>query len=136
MDPLANKERTLDAVAAFNRGDIDAYLASYSPDVVIHGLPAPLPPTRDGHRLFVEALRIGLPDVIASIHQIVLRDDLVALRMTYTGTHEGVLRGVPATGRRLEWEGMTFRRYGADGLTVERWLLGDTMSLIAQLEGA
>ena len=31
MDPQRNKERTLDAVAALNRGDVEGYLAIYAP---------------------------------------------------------------------------------------------------------
>jgi hypothetical protein len=31
---------------------------------------------------------------------------------------------------------MTFRRFRPDALTVERWILGDTLSLVAQLEAS
>jgi steroid delta-isomerase-like uncharacterized protein len=136
MDPQVNKAKTVEAVDAFNRGDIEAYLASYATDVVIHGLPSSLPPTLDGHRRFVEGLRSGLPDVAVVIHELVAENDLVALRMTYTGTHLGPLRGIAPSGRHVSWDGMTFRRFRPDALTVERWILGDTLSLVAQLEAS
>ena len=50
MDPQRNKERTLDAVAALNRGDVEGYLAIYAPGAVVHGLPEHVTPDAAGHR--------------------------------------------------------------------------------------
>ena len=50
MDPQRNKERTLDAVAALNRGDVEGYLAIYAPGAVVHGLPEHVTPDASGHR--------------------------------------------------------------------------------------
>lgn len=136
MDPRAYTERTMEAVEAFNRGDMDAYLASYAPELIIHGLPAPLPPTLEGHRHVVETLRSAVPDVRVNVHEIVADGDIVALRTTFSGTHSGELQGIPATGRHVEWDGMMFLRYRDDGLTVERWMVGDTLSLLAQIQSA
>jgi steroid delta-isomerase-like uncharacterized protein len=133
MGAAENKQRVEEAVAAFNRGDLDTYLASYSDDAVIHGLPGDFPPTLAGHRQYLTTMRRGLPDMRAEIDDMVAEDDRVAIRMTYHGTHRGELRGVPATGRRLEWQAMTFRRFDENGRTVERWILGDTAALLRQL---
>ena len=133
MDAERNKQVTRDAVAAFNAGDLDRYLASYSPDAVIHGLPEHLEPNLTGHREFLTSTRRALPDFTSTIEDIIAEGDLVAVRMTYTGTHEGTFRGVPPTGRQLRWDAMTFRRFNDDGLTVERWILGDSISLLQQL---
>ena len=51
--------------------------------------------------------------------------DLLAARVTYTGTHEGTMRGVAPTGRVLTWSAMTFRRFDEEGGVVERWIIGD-----------
>ena len=50
MDAQLNKARTLDAVNALNRGDLDGYLAIYAPGAVVHGLPDHVSPGVDGHR--------------------------------------------------------------------------------------
>ena len=59
--------------------------------------------------------------------------DLLAARVTYTGTHEGTMRGVAPTGRVLTWDAMTFRRFDEEGRVVERWIIGDDLALLHQL---
>ncbi|EWT00710.1 ester cyclase [Intrasporangium oryzae NRRL B-24470] len=133
MDAELNRRNTLDAVDAFNAGDLDRYLASYAPYAVIHGLPEHLPPTVAGHREFLTAMRAALPDFKAEVHTLIVENDTSAARLTYTGTHRGVLQGVPPTGRRLRWDAMNFRRFNDEGLTVERWILNDNIALLHQL---
>jgi predicted ester cyclase len=133
MDPAGNKQRVINAVEAFNSGDLDAYLSSYAANAVIHGLPPHLEPNLTGHREYLTSVRAGLPDFRATIDDIIAEADLVAVRMTYHGTHLGPLMDVAATGRQVRWQAMTFRRCGADGLTVERWIQGDTLGLLTQL---
>ena len=65
MYPQRNKERTLEAVAALNRGDVDGYLAIYAPDAVVHGLPEHVTPDVAGHREVLEEMRRALPDLRA-----------------------------------------------------------------------
>ena len=133
MDPVENTKRTMLALEAFNRGDLEEYLTSYADDAVIHGLPAGYEPNVTGHRAFLTGLRRGLPDLRVIVDDIISEGDRVAVRLRYRGTHLGELRGVAPTGRQIEWAGMTFRRFGPDGLTVERWVLGDTLALLGQL---
>jgi hypothetical protein len=61
--PDENRQRILDAVGAFNRGDLERYLSSYAGDAVIHGLPGAVDPSPTGLRSSLEALRAGLPDL-------------------------------------------------------------------------
>jgi len=53
--------------------------------------------------------------------------------MRYRGMHRGELFGAAPTERTIEWDGLTMRRLGSDGLTVERWIRNDTAGLLAQL---
>ena len=93
MDPQRNKERTLDAVAALNRGDVEGYLAIYAPGAVVHGLPEHVTPDAAGHRDVLTDIRRALPDFRAEVAAVVAEGDLLAARVTYTGTHEGTMRG-------------------------------------------
>jgi len=52
----------MEALEAFNRGDLDTYIQSYAEDAVIHGLPPDVDPSPAGLRSFLEQLRTGLPD--------------------------------------------------------------------------
>ena len=133
MDPQRNKQRTLDAVAALNRGDLEGYLAIYAPGAVVHGLPDHLAPDVAGHREFLTEIRGSLPDFRAEVEAVAADGDLVAARITYSGRHLGTLRGVPPTGKVLTWEAMTFRRYDDEGRVVERWIVTDNLSLLHQL---
>lgn len=133
MDAERNRQNTLDAIAAFNAGDLDRYLASYAPDAVIHGLPEHVGPNLAGHREFLASMREALPDVTSTVDDIIASGDLVATRHTYRGTHEGVLHGARPTGRMLEWSAMTFRRFNDAGLATERWIVSDDLGLLRQL---
>ena len=133
MDPSRNKERTLDAVAALNRGDLDGYLAIYAPGAVVHGLPDHVTPDAEGHREVLTDTRRSLPDFTAEVEAVVAEGDLLAARITYTGTHEGVLSGAAPTGRVITWDAMTFRRFDEEGQVVERWIIGDDIGLLHQL---
>ena len=133
MDPQRNKERTLNAVAALNRGDVEGYLAIYAPGAVVHGLPEHVTPDASGHRAVLTDIRRALPDFRADVDAVVAEDDLLAARITSTGTHEGVLSGAAPTGRVITWDAMTFRRFDEEGQVVERWIIGDDIGLLHQL---
>jgi predicted ester cyclase len=52
----------------------------------------------------------------------------VVTRMTWSGTHEGELRRIAATGKRVSYEGAGFFTVAA-GLITEAWIVGDTHKL-------
>jgi predicted ester cyclase len=133
MDPSRNKDVTIDAVAALNRGDLDGYLSIYAPGAVVHGLPDHVTPDAQGHREVLADIRRSLPDFRAQVEAVVAEGDLLAARITYSGTHLGTMRGVAPTGRVLSWEAMTFRRYDDESRVVERWIVGDNLGLLHQL---
>jgi predicted ester cyclase len=88
----------------------------------------------DEHRLSPEGAGVGLgpggmaeafaslhaefPDVRAEIESIVAEGDLVAVRLTFRGTHA-------ATGRPTAWPEMVFTRF-VRGKAVESWEVVDT----------
>ena len=55
------------------------------------------------------------------------------VRVRCRGTHRGALSGLPATGRRITYEGAA-RFETRDGRIADIWLLGDPHSLVRQLE--
>jgi steroid delta-isomerase-like uncharacterized protein len=80
------------------------------------------------------ALRAAFPDLAVTIEALVAEGDLVAVRGTWRGTHQGEFRGVPPIGRRIEWTGMAFWRV-AGGQIRESWGLIDLPTLLRQLQG-
>jgi steroid delta-isomerase-like uncharacterized protein len=78
------------------------------------------------------AFRGALPDIEATLQEVVAQDDEVAVRYTLTGTHEGPFAGVEATGKRVTRSGLASFRV-ADGRLAEGWGCADTLGLLQHL---
>jgi predicted ester cyclase len=63
---------------------------------------------------------------------LVAEGDLVAGPWRATGTHQGELMGIPATGKPISISGMGMDRV-VDGKIVESWGNWDAMGMMAQL---
>src|SRR5919205_4541678 len=71
----------------------------------------------DGHWEIVEMLSAG---------------DRVVVRWTGSGTHNGELNGIPATGRQIRVDAITIHRL-ADNRIAETWEVWDTLGLLQQI---
>lgn len=71
-------------------------------------------------------------DVHLEILEMVETDGLVTLRYTLTGTNDGDLFGLPATGKSFHVENCTLLRV-VDGKVKETFRYSDTMGLMTQL---
>ena len=114
---------------AYRPAAIERQIAS---DFVDHDSPEIVGP--NGVKAHIKALRTAFPDLSVTIEDMVAEGDLVAVRGTWRGTHQGEFRGVPAIGRRIEFGGMVFWRVGG-GQIRERWGLIDLPALMRQLQG-
>ena len=131
-DPTQPEQVVHDYVAWVN-GDsskIDALAESvdvYNPglsDGEVHG--------RAAYDSYVQELRTGLPDFHFTEDMIVSRGDVVIVEFTITGTHDGELKGIPPTGRKLELRGMEKFRV-VDGKIQEMYAYFDTQEIPEQL---
>ena len=77
-------------------------------------------------------LRTAFPDLHFEIEELVAEGDVVAGRLTMSGTHEGPLMGTPPTGRSVRQEHMHFVRF-EDGKAVEHWGVRDDLVMMQQL---
>jgi predicted ester cyclase len=59
--------------------------------------------------------------------------DKVAARVRVTGTNEGELMGMPASGRSVSVQVIDIIRFGDDGLVHEHWGVFDMMGMMQQL---
>lgn len=127
------KTAVLQTVAHFNDpATRDRYLASYAPDVRLHGFPPDMPANRDGLTGFYQMLWAAFPDFELTIEGVIAEADTAAVRFRWAGTHLGEFMGLPATGVLVRGEGITLMRY-ADGLIAERWQAMDMLGVMAQL---
>jgi len=118
---------------AVNAQDEARILDLVSTDYVEHGGPAAQPPGRDGLLWFVRFATSAFPDLTATVDGTVAEGDVVAVRLTVTGTHEGPIFGREPTGLSVAFSGMDFLRV-ADDRIVERWTLRDFRGLLEQLD--
>lgn len=115
---------------AFNDADYATVEKVIAPDFTDHhpgfaidGIDSYLDALRDAHATL--AIHGELLDILES-------GDKVVTRVRLTGTHQGTVLGVEATGRSVVWETTEIWR-AADGAFVERWATDDLLGLKAQL---
>ncbi len=87
----------------------------------------------EGLKQTIGAFRAGYPDLSFIVDDTIAQGDLVAMRWTASGTHEGELMGIPATGLRTTTTGISVARFDADGKIVEEWSTWDVLGLMQQL---
>ena len=69
-------------------------------------------------RQVMEGFRSAFPDSDLCIEEEIAEDDKVVIRWNFSGTHQGNLLGIPATGKKVSWTGITIYRI-VDGKVEE-----------------
>lgn len=80
----------------------------------------------------VDGFRAGFSDLYAEITSEVAQGDRVAPTLVMTGTHDGELMGMAATGASIELQMAVVSRL-QDGRIVEEWEYYDAATLMGQL---
>ena len=75
----------------------------------------------------------ALPDLVAEEQDVIASDDLVVVRLIVAATHTGDLLGIPATGRRVQWNAIDIYRVTDDGKISEEWAADDMAAFASQL---
>ena len=102
----------------------------YAPDCIMHAI--------EGDRSVEEDIKwtaiyiSAFPDLKATVEDMVAEGDKVVTRWVLNGTHEGSIRGIPATQKRVTVKGITIKRI-ASGKIVEEWPLIDMLGMMQQL---
>lgn len=86
----------------------------------------------DGFAGYMRTIREAFPNFHNRIDDLVVTQDRAVARLTYRGTHEEALFGIPATGRRIEYAGVAMFTLAGGGIT-KVWVLGDQMWLMEQI---
>ncbi len=116
-----------------SNGRLDVIDEICGPDYRLHAtLSGPDAVDRETITELVRSFRASFPDARIRIEELIGEGELVAARMVEEGTHTGVFRGIPPTGRHVRYGSMTFLRV-VDGQIVDHWGLLDMTSLLQQL---
>ena len=80
----------------------------------------------------LEGLRASFPDFRLRIEELIGESDLVATRVSASGTHTGVWQEIQPTGNKIQLRGINIDRIRA-GLIVEHWGEADTVGMLGQM---
>jgi predicted ester cyclase len=118
--------------AIFDGPNIDIADEIFAPDFVAH---LPLAPQldRDGWKNYAASFYAGISDLTEEVNQVIIGQDRLVLHVTYTGTHDGTLLGIPATGNSVTINGIGIFRFDENGLAAENWAVLDVGGLLAQI---
>ena len=75
-----------------------------------HNAPPGVPPGPEGVNQYVTLFRTAFPDLHAMVEDVIAEGDKVVTRWTSGGTRQGELFGIPATGKRVTFSGITINR--------------------------
>ena len=118
---------------AFNKADLSIVDGAFAADYRANVPGAPkLPGGPEAFKRVVQLWRTAFPDWHMTIEELVAERDIVANRFTTRGTHQGLLLGIPPTGRPITVKGMEFHRV-RDGKVAESWISDDIPGILVQL---
>jgi steroid delta-isomerase-like uncharacterized protein len=119
--------------AVWNEGDLAAIAEFMAPSSIFHG--DSLIGERagvEGYTQFAASTHTAFPDVHFTIEDIIAEQDMVAIRLTETGTHTGPLMTIPPTGVSIVDRAMVAYRF-SDGKIEEGWIHVDGLGMLVQL---
>ena len=126
------------AVRNFLLGVINAHDPDACPDLIAPGYTShfgSMPPLdHEAWKGMAGMFFAAFPDLELTIQDEVAEGDRVAVRWTWTGTHNGDLMGTPPTGKAVSASGMGVYRV-VDGQIAEDWVLEDMAGVMQQLGG-
>jgi steroid delta-isomerase-like uncharacterized protein len=121
------------AFAALSRRDFAAAAEFLSPDFIINL--AGVPYQMRGLRIWrknTEAFFKAFPDIQIETQDMFATDDKVAVRLRFTGTHNGEFLGNQPTGKRVDYQSYELYRI-ADGKVAEEWICADMLTILTQI---
>jgi len=119
---------------AFEQGNLAVLDEIIAPNQVNGGpgaLPG-MPSGPEGTKVLITAYRNAFPDLHFTIDEQIAEGNTVVTRWTAHGTHNGVLAGLPPTGKPATVVGMGVDRV-ENGKIVESWGLFDQFGMLQQL---
>ncbi len=92
----------------------------------------PEPLDLEGWKAAIKTFFEGFPDSRFPLDDVIAEGDLVAVRHSFRGTHQGEFQGIPPTGVKVTVPAIVIYRI-VDGKIIETWLNADMLGLMQQL---
>ena len=120
-------------IQVWGKGDLDIIYELAAPSLSVQ-YPA-MPQVIRGSKAFrkvMENFRSAFPDSDLHIEEEIAEDDKVVIRWSFSGTHQGSLLGIPATGKKVKWTGITIYQI-VDGKVMEEKGEEDFLGFLRQI---
>ncbi|MGA2422531.1 MAG: ester cyclase [Terriglobales bacterium] len=112
-----------------SQGRLDKYGEFHSKDFVGHSGDRTF--TLEEDLAYARGERKALPDMSFRVNRMIAEGDLVAVHITVSGTNTQAGMGFPATGKKIESDGVTIFRF-KDGKICEEWNVFDMLKVMRQ----
>ena len=126
------KAITLRAEQLRNEGNISIADEMYAISFVNHDPFLPEVNDLESFKKYITQVREGMPDFQVKIEDMIAENDKLACRWVASGTHKKDFFGIPATGKKATWTGVTIYRFDSDKI-VEAWWSEDALGMLQQL---
>lgn len=126
--------RRSEAIAAWNRRDVDGILAHVADDVIYRDVGIGMPLLgRGALKEAIENQIAAFPDLRVEITSSTVDGPRVVQEWTMTGTHRGEYIGVPATGRWTQTYGASVITFDEGGTVIEASLYWNALEMLRQV---
>lgn len=116
----------------WNCADERVAYAILHPDFRFRGSLGPEKHGPDGFIAYMRQIHAALAGYTCTIEAIVEQGEHAAVRLRFSGAHQGLFFGVPPSGRQITWSGAAFFETG-EGQITRLWVLGDIDPVKQQL---
>ncbi|HEX8217574.1 MAG TPA: ester cyclase [Chloroflexia bacterium] len=117
---------------AYDSNDLDAAAAVLADNFEHHNPLPGLPPGREGYKMGGAMFAAAFPDHHSTIEAQIAEGDTVVTRGMFSGTHQGDMPGLPASGKRMNVPYFAMDRL-ENGKIVERHEQFDQLLMLQQL---
>ena len=117
---------------AFSASDLDAMIAAFETEAIIHTSSSAAPLSVEDFKQLGGVFLSAFPDGTVTVDDLLEDADKVVSRITFRGTHTGELMGIAPTGKTVSVSEIIIDRF-TDGRIVESWRLFDRMGMMEQL---
>jgi predicted ester cyclase len=130
-DPVSNKDvvrRMFEEV--INQGNVDLVDELFDADFETETPQGTF--DRESFKQYVLGWRAGFPDVRCDVDDLLAEGDNVAWSVRAVGTHTGEFMGIPATGRRVDFDSLNIAEF-RNGRGYRHKVVMDTLKMMTQL---
>jgi predicted ester cyclase len=131
-DEEENKALVLQVYEEFDKKNFEILVELANPDMRIIGMGTFESKTIAEVKPILSMWYEAFPDYTSTIEEAIAKGDKVAVRLTFSGTHEGEFFGFPASGNKMKYGGIHMWEF-KDGKLTGWWPQEDFLWLMQQL---